>query len=341
MTSSERTLADYGPAGRALERTVLSGRISPSYLLEGSDADDLGEVALAFAVALLGGREPGPRGARVRRLVAQDHHPDLHRVQKDKPSVISVASLAAHLEEAHQKPLEGARQVFLIEPADAMENAGIARYLKALEEPPEGTVFVLVSMHPDRLPATVLSRVRRVRFPPVPPDAIADRLVQEGIRAERPARLARWGGGSLARARRIATDALDDAARRLAEAGLRGGEVAGAVGDVLAHVDRVAVSRAEAAGTDAPETKRQHVRGVLSDLITLLAVEARDAAATRRGESQANRRPDPIVTVDPEAALVWLERLGSLSAAVHANVTPAVILLELTRTLATAASGHR
>ncbi len=323
MTSSD--LAAYGEAGVTLKRILGTGRVSPSYLFEGADGAGARDAALAFAAALLGGDVDGAEGARVRRLVAALEHPDLHMLGKDKATVISVAALAAQLEQAYQKPLEGERQVFVIDPADAMEAEGIARYLKALEEPPPGTVYILVSTHPDRLPATVLSRVRRVRLPPLSEVAIVERLASEGIDGEPAAHAAHWGNGSLARARRIATYGLEAVAARLVGAAHDEGGAARAADGALQAIERASVERAEAEGDGAVDMRRQGVRDLLADVIHILAVEARDLAAGRA----------PMLLAEGSTAdgVALLERLGRLSAAVASNVTPSIVVLELARVL--------
>jgi DNA polymerase-3 subunit delta' len=67
----------------------------------------------------------------------------------------------------------GGVRVILVRPAEAMNVATANALLKSLEEPPAGTVFLLVSSAPDRLLPTVRSRCQRVGVPAaVPEDAL-------------------------------------------------------------------------------------------------------------------------------------------------------------------------
>ena len=59
----------------------------------------------------------------------------------------------------------GGARVILVRPAEAMNAATANALLKSLEEPPPGTVFLLVSSAPDRLLPTVRSRCQRVAVP--------------------------------------------------------------------------------------------------------------------------------------------------------------------------------
>lgn len=74
---------------------------------------------------------------------------------------------------------EGRWKVLRVIDADRMNEAAANAFLKALEEPPPGTVWVLDVTDPEELPDTVLSRCRSLRFLPWGPaelDAEAWRL---------------------------------------------------------------------------------------------------------------------------------------------------------------------
>jgi len=313
-------LEAYGAVGAMLLRTLASQRISPSYLFEGADGVALHEAARAFAAGLLAGSPPAAPERRAFRETLDGTHPDLHELRKDKATVISVAALAPVLERAHSTPFESKYQVFLIDPAEAMDPAGIARYLKSLEEPPESTVFVLVTTRAERLPDTVLSRCRRVRFPPLADDVIAERLRGDGLDEGTVARAVRAAGGSLERARRFAELGLPDLANTLIEAGCsRQPDAAQTAGAALAALERIAATLMAADGQEI-STKRQHVRSLVADVLRILTIEARECAAGRE-----SRLPSDV---GPERALDLITAWGRLAAATAANVTPAAVLIE-------------
>lgn len=322
MISSE--LDALGRVGEGLRQTIAHDRMSPSWLFEGADAEAARRMALAFAAHLLAADAQGAQRERIERQVAEETHPDLHVQGKDKATVISVAALSALLHEAYGTPVTGRYQVFVIEPAEAMEPEGIARYLKALEEPPDGTVFLLVTARPDRLPQTVLSRVRRVRIPPLSHEVLVQRLAEEGIEAVEARALARCASGSLTRAKRLAEAGTHEAAHGVfRSASLAGSSAAESTERTLAGLQREATRLAQEAPEAGPDRKREYVRLLLADLLHVLSVEARDHAAGRPCALPPG--------VDPERALDLLRALGALSAAVSQNVTPAVILLEAYR----------
>jgi DNA polymerase-3 subunit delta' len=77
------------------------------------------------------------------------------------------------------RPFDGRRRVVVLDTADALEVPAQNALLKVLEEPPAGTVFVLVTARPDALLPTVRSRCPRLRFGPLSDDDIVDYLVRE------------------------------------------------------------------------------------------------------------------------------------------------------------------
>jgi DNA polymerase-3 subunit delta' len=315
-----------------LERTLATGRVSSAYLLEGPDGLALRSAAQELAAALIcpEGRLGCPCASCVR--VRAGTHPDLVRVRRDRPTVISVEALEPVLAQAHRLPGQGARQVFVIEPAEALEPEGIARYLKTLEEPPPTTVFLLLTTRPERLPDTVRSRCRRLGFPPLTEGEVAERLVAAGSDAASAARLARLASGSLDRAQRLAGA---DVPARLAEAWEAARAptpgAARAVERLLAALEVSAEERAAALDAAEPlegrgsDRKNEALRSILQDLLHAVAVEARDAAAGRGG---LDRR-----TLTPRAGLDLLERTGRLAAAVASRVSPSVVLHDLLQAL--------
>lgn len=97
----------------------------------------------------------------------------------------------------------GARRVALIHPAEALNASAANALLKALEEPPENAVFVLVSHNPSRLPATVRSRCVRIGLPlPAAGPAVAW-LSSQGV--PDPARWLSFAGGAPLLAAELAT----------------------------------------------------------------------------------------------------------------------------------------
>jgi DNA polymerase-3 subunit delta' len=77
-------------------------------------------------------------------------------------------------------PQMGGAQVVIVDPADAVNPAGLNALLKTLEEPQPGRYLWLVTSEPARLPATIRSRCQRLEFTLPPPDEALAWLQAQG-----------------------------------------------------------------------------------------------------------------------------------------------------------------
>lgn len=206
-------------------------------------------------------------------------HADVRLVVPEGLS-ISVAEMRSLVQAAARRPTGGRWQVVVIEDADRLTEGAANALLKAVEEPPDRTVFLLCapSDHPEDVSVTIRSRCRVVALRTPAPDAIAEVLVErDGV----PEDMARWAssvcGGHVGRARRLATD---PAARERRESvlriplGLRG------FGDVFARADDL-VAAAETEATTLSEARDTAEREALETAMGAGGTGKGTAAATR------------------------------------------------------------
>jgi len=159
--------------------------------------------------------------AAARDLVAetgipQPHgdHPDIHvltylpkddkeekKREEGKPYEvkrnISVAQIRSMQRRLTTRPTLGSRRVIIVDPADDMERSASNALLKSLEEPPEGTFFLLVAHRPARLLPTIRSRCRMLRFPVLSDEELAALLqsqIPDSDGKQRAAAIAASGG---------------------------------------------------------------------------------------------------------------------------------------------------
>ena len=92
------------------------------------------------------------------------------------------------------RPTLGARRAIIIDSADDLEPGAANALLKSLEEPPAGTVFLLVAHRPGRLLATIRSRCRMIHFAPLPEEEVEAFLREEAPQADAEARAAAIAG---------------------------------------------------------------------------------------------------------------------------------------------------
>lgn len=117
---------------------------------------------------------------------------------------------------AAKAPSGGAWQIVLFEDADRCTEQAANALLKAIEEPPPRTIWLLCSPSPDDLVATIRSRCRQVSLRTPPSSAVAEVLTRrDGVDESTAAFAARAAQGHVGRARRLATD--EDARRRREE----------------------------------------------------------------------------------------------------------------------------
>lgn len=86
------------------------------------------------------------------------------------------------------KPTMGRRKVMLIWLPEKMNAEASNKLLKLLEEPPVGTVFLLVSEEPDAILATIRSRTQLVTVPPLTTEDIVATLQQRYMLSSTDAR---------------------------------------------------------------------------------------------------------------------------------------------------------
>lgn len=99
------------------------------------------------------------------------------------------------------KNFEGKYKVMIIWLPERMNDAGGNKLLKILEEPPENTVFLLVSESPGELLGTILSRTQRIEVPSVDLRIMASELQRRfSLSQEQADALARVSNGNFIKA---------------------------------------------------------------------------------------------------------------------------------------------
>ena len=136
--------------------------------------------------------------------VCQAHnrrHPDVHLIEPEKKTLISIEQVRKVIDEVAFQPLEARYRVVILDPADQMKAEGQNSLLKTLEEPPSRTIMILIATNPYLLLETIRSRARILHFGEISREEIAQFLVRQEGRSEADANLAAaLSGGSLAAA---------------------------------------------------------------------------------------------------------------------------------------------
>lgn len=149
-----------------MKTIVLHGNIHHGYILEGPATADKETVAMHFVRAILCREDyvqEGQCNCFTCRKIRGGNHIDVMVLRATKSEGSKVESVkegdVERLQERLKtKPLEGQRNIALICDADTMTRHALNKLLKTLEEPPVGTVIILLSENIFHLPETVRSR---------------------------------------------------------------------------------------------------------------------------------------------------------------------------------------
>jgi len=98
------------------------------------------------------------------------------------------------------KSYEGGYKVMLIWMAEKLNTSAANKLLKLIEEPPEKTVFILITEDEERIIQTIRSRCQILHFPPLAENDIANALEEKGLTREEALRLAHEANGNFNKA---------------------------------------------------------------------------------------------------------------------------------------------
>ncbi|MGM1029823.1 MAG: DNA polymerase III subunit delta' [Actinomycetota bacterium] len=219
-----------------------SGAMTHAWLLTGPPGSGRSNLAYAFAAALLS--SPSGIDERVATLVAARTHPDLVTLSTEGV-LITIAQARSVVQRASLAPSSSRYRVIVVEDADRMAERTSNALLKALEEPPPETVWILCAPSEADLLPTIRSRVRTLTLQVPDPREVAQLLVdRDGVSPEVAERAAREAQSHIGMARRLATS--DEARARRAETLQIAMRVSTAASAVLAAARYVEIATADA-----------------------------------------------------------------------------------------------
>lgn len=97
-------------------------------------------------------------------------------IEIDGASNNGVDNIRNLIDNCKMKSLDGTYKVFIIDEVHMLSIGAFNALLKILEEPPKGTIFILCTTDPQKIPGTILSRVQRFDFQRIPTEQIFNRL---------------------------------------------------------------------------------------------------------------------------------------------------------------------
>lgn len=276
-----RAAAGSGSApGERSVATSASDSMTHAWLITGPPGSGRSNLAYAFASALLCRRGGCGECADCRQVAARTH-PDLSVLATERV-IISIDEVRSLVSSSQFSPSVSRYRVVVIEDADRMVERTSNVLLKALEEPPERTVWILCAPSEADLLPTIRSRVRSVRLRvPSVSDVAALLERRDGVDPEVALVAAREAQSHIGMAHRLATD--EEARRRRAETVDLALSVA-TVGEAVAGAARLL----EIAGADAKAITEQRDAEEREHALRSLGVEPGQAVPMAlRGQIKA------------------------------------------------------
>jgi DNA polymerase-3 subunit delta' len=185
-----------------------SPAMTHAWLITGPPGSGRSTLAHAFAAELVGvGNDP----VRAAQVVA-GAHPDVSILATDRVT-ITIDEVRALVSFSYFSPSTAPYRVVVIEDADRMTERTSNVLLKALEEPPPQTVWVLCAPSPADVLPTIRSRMRSITLQvPALADVAALISTREGVDYDQALHAATEAQSHIGMATRLATDA--DSRRR-------------------------------------------------------------------------------------------------------------------------------
>ena len=146
-------------------------RLPHALLLCGKNGMGLEQFSYAFAARLLctdtDSSEQACGQCKSCLLLQAGNHPDLLSINPEAPGkqikVEPVRELVSFIQTTSQY---GKHKIVILNPAEAMNRSAANGLLKTLEEPPAGSLLILLSEKTAFLPITIRSRCQRIEFQP-------------------------------------------------------------------------------------------------------------------------------------------------------------------------------
>lgn len=144
-----------------IRNAVQEDKVSHAYILNGERGSGKKMLAALFATTLQC-EKGGPDPCNVCHSCIQaesGNHPDIIRVQHEKPNTISVEDIRTQVNnDILIKPYQGPYKIYIISEADLMTPQAQNALLKTIEEPPEYAVIFLLTENAEALLPTITSR---------------------------------------------------------------------------------------------------------------------------------------------------------------------------------------
>ncbi len=180
---------------KALRGALAEGKTGHAYLFLGPAGVGKKTLARAFAKQLLCLEpEADSCGCRSCKQMDTGYHPDFETIVPSGNS-IKIDQLREMQHNAYLRPMVGTHKIFFFPEAEQLTEAAANSFLKILEEPPSGVVFLFTAVRADNILPTIRSRCQVFQLFPVPSEEIAQWLTTKGFGEGEAQKRAKTSGG--------------------------------------------------------------------------------------------------------------------------------------------------
>jgi DNA polymerase III subunit delta' len=145
----------------------------------------------------------------IKKQVAEKARDPYFHIEIPKAKFIRIKSIREIKKESSLSSAEKGRKIFIIFDVEKMNDAAANSLLKILEEPLEGTHFLLVTSRKDAVKQTIISRCQQVQCSLLSEEEICEALIhRENINEEKSVVTARLANGNYSRALQLINDDL-------------------------------------------------------------------------------------------------------------------------------------
>ncbi|MGO3041957.1 DNA polymerase III subunit delta' [Ancrocorticia populi] len=257
-------LAGQAGAREQLERAAAASRLdradssmTQAWLFTGPPGSGRSNAARALAASLeCTGPVPGCGECSACRNVMAGNHPDVEIVATQGVT-ITVDQTRSLVGGSYMAPGVGRWRVIIVEDADRMAERTTNVLLKAIEEPPPTTIWILCTPSPEDVMQTIRSRCRGVNLVVPAAEDVADLLVRrDGVDPAVAIVAARAAQSHIGRARALA---LDPQAGEQRQATLRAALSVRGAADAIIGAQRIMNVAVDVAGSKAGTSKDEDI----------------------------------------------------------------------------------
>lgn len=162
---------------KTLKNSILSGRISHSYLFTGPRGVGKTTTARIFAKSLncINGPTPEPCG-KCESCIEIKNGVSFDVIEIDGASNRSIDDIRELRENVNYAPVKSKYKIYIIDEVHMLTKEAFNALLKTLEEPPPHVVFIFATTEYHQVPETILSRCQKYFFKKIPVESVSAQL---------------------------------------------------------------------------------------------------------------------------------------------------------------------